>query len=428
LKTILSFSSAAQKESVLLRILGTSRFVLIVVASLIVQGSGMSSVTGPKRPVQNRRQKTATKPAVPKKPRIDYSQFSHITHVTTQKLACDSCHKFPTRNWKEVRTAEAAFPDVAEFPEHSSCLNCHRPQFFARERPAPAICSNCHVNASPRDTARFLFPSLRDVSDSKLKTRKFSSEFGVFFPHDKHADVIGRNGQMPRPGVRFIPVRFGLAGSSGSQESDPKNCSFCHQTYQPQGKSDEEFVTKPPKGLSDDAFWLKKGTFKTKPSSHAGCFTCHSQESDVPPKSSECAMCHQTPSVGSQGPQDFDPGLAVTMGIIDPVTLGAWVKREAGRFQHDFSSHAELSCTTCHSIAAMNTVDERTLKVPVKSCGGGGDGCHITATADDGGILNFAVNERQRDPTFRCTKCHINLGKEPVPKSHLDAIEAFKKK
>src|SRR5690349_24907747 len=78
----------------------------------------------------------------------DYSSFSHSTHVTKQKLACDSCHKVPTRNWKEIRKGDAAFPDVAEFPEHASCLNCHRQQFFARERPVPKIRSNYHVKAT----------------------------------------------------------------------------------------------------------------------------------------------------------------------------------------------------------------------------------------------------------------------------------------
>jgi hypothetical protein len=406
---------------------------LIVVASLIVQRSASyagetRSGAGPKRLTQNRRQSRAAKPAAQKKPRIDYAQFSHVTHVTTQKLACDSCHKFPTRNWKDVRTGEAAFPDVAEFPEHSSCLNCHRPQFFARERPAPAICLNCHVNVTPRDTTRFLFPSLGDVSDPKFKTREVTSEFDVFFPHDKHADVVSRNRRMPMSGVSLTTVRFGWRGFSETQDSNPKNCSVCHLTYQPQGKSDEEFVTKPPKGLSDEAFWLKKGTFKTKPNSHAACFTCHSQESELPPAPSDCAVCHKFPTAGTKAVEDFDPALAVTMGITDPTTLSAWAKREVSRFQHEFSSHAELSCAACHSISTMNTVDERTVKVPVQSCGGGGEGCHITATTDDGGILNFVIDERKRNPAVRCTKCHLNLGKEPVPESHLKAIEAFKKK
>ncbi len=134
------------------------------------------------------------------------------------------------------------------------------------------------------------------------------------------------------------------------------------------------------------------------------------------------------PSAGTKAVQDFDPALAATMGITDPVMLSAWLRRGASRFQHEFSSHAELSCTLCHIMAAMNTVDKRTLKVPVQSCGGGGEGCHITASTAEGGILNFAVDERNSNPAFRCTKCHINLGKEPVPESHLKAIEAFKKK
>src|SRR6266511_2000389 len=60
------------------------------------------------------------KVASPKKPRVDYSQFSHRTHIVNQKLACSSCHKVPAKNWKEVRKGDAAFPDVTDFPEHSS--------------------------------------------------------------------------------------------------------------------------------------------------------------------------------------------------------------------------------------------------------------------------------------------------------------------
>src|SRR5438552_4724144 len=202
----------------------------------------------------------------PPKPKIDYGKFSHQTHVVTQKLACNSCHKVPSKNWKEMRKGDAAFADVTDFPEHSSCLNCHRTQFFARERPAPTICSNCHLAVTPRDTARWLFPSLGDVTDPKLKRREFVSEFGVGFPHDKHIDVVGLN---------RIPFRGGLpAALSGrsptlndvmtvavsfqtKKPAPPKSCPVCHEIYQPQGNSSEEFVTKPPKNIGD-AFWLKK--------------------------------------------------------------------------------------------------------------------------------------------------------------------------
>src|SRR6185369_9131277 len=96
------------------RLLRLATFVLIAAAL-----SGASAAAQQRAPARRR---AAT---------IDYTNFTHTTHVDKQKLACGSCHKFPTKNWKEVRKGDAAFPDVTEFPEHTACLNCHRPQFFA---------------------------------------------------------------------------------------------------------------------------------------------------------------------------------------------------------------------------------------------------------------------------------------------------------
>ena len=409
----------------LLRILGISGFLLIVTASLIVQRSAFyvgetSSAAGTKRLVQDRRQKKVARPAAQKKPRIDYSQFSHVTHVTTQKLTCDSCHKFPTKNWKEVRIGDAAFPDVAEFPEHSTCLNCHRPQFFARERPAPAICSNCHVNASPRDTARFLFPSLGDVADPKLKTREVSSEFGVGFPHDKHLDVVGLN----QPGFsQDAAARFVTAAWSAEQKQpeQPKSCPICHQIYQPQGNSSEEYMTKPPKSLGDN-FWLKKGTFQTVPNSHTACFSCHNAESELPPAPKDCHICHQLLQPDQKLKVDFDPKLTAEMGITDTTILsGSSRRNSAGAYRHEGGEHPNLNCTGCHNPTVMNTLDPMTLKVPVKSCGGA-EGCHITATTDDGGALNYEIDQKKANGGFVCVKCHVAFGKEPVPANHVEAV------
>jgi tetratricopeptide (TPR) repeat protein len=52
----------------------------------------------------------------------DYSQFSHRTEQ--HKQACGSCHTFPSKNWKEVRNGDDAFPDVTQYPEHQACLTC----------------------------------------------------------------------------------------------------------------------------------------------------------------------------------------------------------------------------------------------------------------------------------------------------------------
>jgi c(7)-type cytochrome triheme protein len=329
---------------------------------------------------QSRRRPAARKPA-PK----SYASFSHTTHVTTQKLACDSCHKVPTSNWKEVRKGDATFPDVAEFPQHSTCLNCHRSQFFARERPAPSICSNCHVAVTPRDTTRWAFPSLGEAFLTTARAESFVSEFRVAFPHAKHEDAA--------------------------------SCDDCHKTYQPQGKSDDEFLNKPPKDMGD-AFWLKKGTFKTRPLTHASCFTCHNQESEVAPLPKNCDACHKLGASESRA-TDFDIALARKIGVNDWWTKTAWAHRvSSGAFRHEV--HPDLKCAQCHQVASVeNTLTK--LHVPVKSCGGA-EGCHITATADDGGILNYEIDQRNKNANFVCTKCHLVFGNKPVPASHVSAI------
>jgi hypothetical protein len=69
----------------------------------------------------------------------------------------------------------------------------------------------------------------------------------------------------------------------------------------------------------------------------------------------------------------------------------------------------------------MNTVDSKTLKVGVNSCGGA-EGCHVTATADEGGILNYETDKRKTNEKYVCVKCHITFGTKLVPASHVDAI------
>ena len=320
------------------------------------------------------------RPRAQSAPRVDYSRFSHLT--AQHRAACSSCHTFPSRNWKDARKSDDAFADVTEYPEHKACLDCHRQQFFARERPAPRICLNCHIKATPNDTARFPFPSLGESFLATVKARDFVSDFRVAFPHDKHTDA---------------------------------DCGDCHKTHQPQDKSDDEFVTKPPKDIGD-RFWLKKGTFKTRPFTHAGCFTCHNQESELAPLPPNCDACHTLPDPATRV-VDFDASLVKTMGIQDWWTITAWRKRtSSGTFRHE--THPDVPCAQCHQAVTTNAPDRR---VPVKSCGGA-QGCHVTATADDGGILNYEIDERGKSAAFVCSKCHIVLGNRPVPVSHVSAI------
>lgn len=352
-----------------------------------------------------------------KTPRRDYSNFSHRV-AEHQRQACDSCHKFPSPNWKEVRKEDEAFPDITQYPEHASCLDCHRKQFFARERPGPRICSVCHAVATPREQTRHPFPNPFAPFEVSPKGRTHVSDFRINFPHDKHLELFSQN-RTPWRGA-FTRASF---RREAKQESDPKSCATCHQTYRPQGDSDEEFVTKPPEGFPEGAFWLKKGTFKTVPRDHSTCFTCHSADADIAPKATDCATCHKLPPQPSaslaQAHGDFDPKLAATMKIDDKLTLELWGRRGAGRFRHEWPPH-DLACTTCHNVEAMNTLDEASKKVPVMSCGGGGSGCHVEPTGE--GILNVVVARKKADPTFQCTKCHVNNGRLPVPESHVRAV------
>jgi hypothetical protein len=132
-------------------------------------------------------------------------------------------------------------------------------------------------------------------------------------------------------------------------------------------------------------------------------------------------VCHKLLPVEAVA-VDFDPKLAVTMGITDQTMLARWRRRESsGTFPHEGGMHSTLSCTSCHQIPTMNTADAKTLKVSVKSCGGT-EGCHITATSDEGGALNFEVDQRKAKADFQCIKCHLVFGSQPLPPNHVEAI------
>ena len=352
---------------------------------------------------QARKRAAATQPVRPKK----YSAFPH--DAKAHQIECASCHKFPSENWNKVRTGDAAFPDITEYPRHESCLGCHKQQFF-RGRP-PTVCSICHLNPGPRDSSRHPFPNPREIFDLSKKGKTAESDFAVLFPHDKHIEIVAANGG-PRSTFRNVSFDSKLAGE--------ESCAVCHATLQPQGDSSGEYITKPPADLGE-GFWLKKGTFKTKPIGHTTCFTCHSVDSGIGPLPTDCGTCHKLRQ--PLPPADFDATIAAKIGVSDRVTLDSWRRRDStGKFQHGFVAHTELSCDTCHNVLTMNTTDAATKRVKITSCAM----CHVTATADDGGALNYEAGMRKTNPAFQCTKCHLVFGKMPMPASHTAALDAAK--
>ncbi len=332
-----------------------------------------------------------------------YTEFRH--DIKEHNVECATCHKFPSPNWKRVRAAADAFPDITEYPNHASCINCHRQQFFRGTR--PPICTICHTASTPRGSPRHPFPNPREIFDASPKGKTASSDFEINFPHDKHVDIVSA------AGAARSPFRFATFSKAKLQE---ESCAVCHKALHPQTEPAEEYVTKPPANLGD-GFWLRRGTFKSVPTSHATCFTCHSQDTGLEPAPTNCAACHKP---RPQGPAaDFDPMLAAKMAIGDRMTLDAWRRRDSsGKFVHDWAGHADLSCDTCHNVQTMNTVDFLTKKVAFSSC----SMCHVTATSDDGGSLNLEIDARKANPSFQCTKCHVVFGGRPIPESHNRAV------
>ena len=335
-----------------------------------------------------------------------YSEFEHSSKA--HRIECGTCHKFPSANWNKLRTGPEAFPDQTDYPKHDSCVKCHTQQFFKGAR--PAICSICHTNPSPRDSSRHPFPNPREIFDQSPKGKTTESDFVVSFPHDKHIEIVS----MHRPiAGAFVNASF-FGGDS--RRLAEESCSVCHQTMKPQDKSDDEFLTKPPATIGD-AFWLKKGTFKTAPIGHTNCFTCHSADSGILPAPQTCAACHQLKP--PQPAADFEAKLASTMVIGDKVMTDTWRRREsAGAYRHEFFAHAELSCSTCHNVLTIKTSDPPTKKINISSCAT----CHATPTSDEGGALNYEMDKRKEDAAFQCVKCHIAFGKRAVPDSHIRAI------
>ncbi|HEX8474362.1 MAG TPA: hypothetical protein VF666_10045 [Pyrinomonadaceae bacterium] len=308
----------------------------------------------------------------------NYGRFLHESNAH-KKLSCNDCHKTPTSNW---RTA-SGFPDVADYPAHDACINCHRQQFFKGAR--PVICTICHTRVSPRDESRFAF---RHPS----RARQFVAEF----PHDKHQDVIARGGGGSfRPDAsartRFMPALF-VATAHATQEKPTQynNCAICHET--------NARLPAPPVGGWPDGFTPPAGTFKTVPTSHASCFNCHWKS--VEPVRDNCAGCHKTASAAS-------------------VALDA-SPRISNKFIHMREQHV-AECTSCHiHITAATTLRGLKPDVPISTCAP----CHKTSTDAEIVTLEKEFDRRKQDRNFTCAKCHTSeVGRRDVPTSHAALFE-----
>lgn len=351
--------------------------------------------------------------------------FLHST-AAHKKIGCASCHSIPTPNWRRSR----AFPDVADYPGHSSCVQCHRDDFFRGNN--PAICTICHTNPSPRNGVRFPFP---------VGSR--SHEFTTIFPHDVHQDIIARNerpeGAVPAhlvlahhslPGgnsedilsperqqdaaatagrmpalhwagavpAHFINASFRPVALSADDPPPPQfnSCAICHQTPTELPKFGNR---QPMRGtaLADanaENFVPKAVFFKSSPEGHASCFTCHYREQK--PIRTDCAGCHR---------------------LAAPYFESGVIKRYSLKFDHQYPEHLN-DCSTCH-IRITQNADLASMKdadVPFMSCATSVcHGKHLTAEID-----KRAESILKKQPVFQCSYCHTpEIGRFEKPASHI---------
>jgi len=301
--------------------------------------------------------------------------FSHST-ATHKKINCNSCHKVPTANWASA----SKFPDTVDYPDHASCIRCHRTDFFRSNR--PAICAICHTNVSPRGETRFDFP---------LRNR--SQEFSTIFPHNVHQDILaGIQKKYDVAVAHFVNVKF--VKTDDPPRPQFNNCAICHKTMAdlPQYATRSLLPAKPLTEPAAETFTARAEFFKDAPNNHASCFSCHYQSQK--PVGTDCASCHR---------------------LTAPYFETSVVRRYSLKFDHQEKEHAVKDCMACHIRIAQN-FDVRSLTdadVPILSC----KQCHEARLKEEIGKREDSLAAKQA--VFQCAFCHTSaIGSFQIPSSH----------
>ncbi|HEV2802977.1 MAG TPA: cytochrome c3 family protein [Pyrinomonadaceae bacterium] len=381
--------------------------------------------SGARRTTQRRRTQRRT----PAAPRVDYSRFSHATKGHFEN--CNSCHLIPSFEK----------PDVADYPDHPACINCHRQQFFRGAR--PVICSNCHTVTGPRNEARFSFP--------KPNQR---TQFSDIFPHANHIKTT-----MLSQFKKNMESRGNLQAT----------CNYCHK----------ETLNPVVPGAPNAA--VRQATFMDTPTTHSSCFGCHWQKGvenrEQPPLATECSGCHnnnaksmfqttalQTAITASPAVQTtqtkppaantnteaakLTPAMLQRRGL-SPTHQTLLSLRVSAKFLHvinhtdakadphrtklnDEKKQVSITCLSCHTAARKASTLEYMRQNPVQLMSCSTSACHtsIASGIDRKRSVFGELLERSKDPKFDCAYCHappISLNPE-VPCGHYTTVLESAKK
>jgi hypothetical protein len=341
---------------------------------IVAAGAVIFCVAQTRRTSPARSRQTSTGSAV------KYSVFLHSSDQH-KGLACNACHKIPTP-W----TARRDFPDTADFPDHNSCVRCHRPQFFTRQAfigSGPSICTVCHLRAAPREDARFAFG--KPNNSHQTPKAKEERQFTIEFPHDKHQNVIASIRSAQPPSRLFVSAAFQLR-TSAEQKPVYNNCSLCHVT------NNAVFIDT---AREPNSFEPPPGTFKTTPQAHDACFDCHWKNQK--PAGADCLGCHKPAAT-------FVPPLF-------PARISARFSHEGGKGEH------VTECTTCHiNITRATSLRGLTPDVPIAAC----TTCHKDSRKTTyPKAVTIEEEFEQYKQTGACNYCHTPaVGRKKPPASH----------
>ena len=385
-----------------------------------VTGAAAAAAQGRARPRAQSRGRRAPRP-----PSIDYSNFSHSSakHLSRD---CASCHL--------IESFEK--PDITDYPDHPSCVECHRPQFFRGAR--PVICSNCHTVTGPRGEARFEFPR-----------KGQPTEFADVFPHSNHVKATSL--------IQFKRIL-------GDKATTTATCQYCHKV------DTRDF--RQTAGVRPADFAPGPGTFMTTPTSHATCFQCHWRDGvdgrEQEPLASQCASCHRnaasplqaalaaaapTPNAAAVSQANASSRAAPAAAAATaprvirasaqrpPIDSGpAWPARVSPKFAHEIEPHKKrtndegkevpITCLQCHAAARKATTLEllrlKENQVQLLTCAS--TACHtaVSGTAQLRLSVFRELRERGKDAKFDCALCHsppVSTAAE-VPCGHYAAVYA----
>jgi hypothetical protein len=468
------------------RLLDARLFVLalfLLSAAVILFGTHVATNNAAAQATAQRRRPVRRRPrsSGQRAPAIDYTKFSHATKGHYEN--CAECHitetpgpdgaKGPKTITKDrLGPFTLTKPDLREYPDHPSCTECHRQQFFHGpfRGPAPAICADCHTAAQPRNGARFPFPK---------PPQQQASQFADQFPHANH----GKSTSLKL----FAPVM----GLPKVKQQD--TCFYCHKL--------DRSEHKPPAGAKD-AFAPPAGTYMLTPTSHASCFQCHWQKDvenkDIEPLANNCADCHKNLALAAKpmpspaltpakpattpakpaatpaakpaatpapkaaptpkpkpvadlahasfmrtdwlAPISFVPAVSMEQQQMLPPRTSPKFRHELNAtnpkddphqyrpdVQDDKGQPQKITCLACHvavrTSTSLESLRQPENKVQLPTCAS--SACH---TALSGPNLNLSIlkelRERDKDKTFDCALCHTppNSTSKLFPCDHYEVV------